>query len=133
YRTPEGPLVTRKLTTGQVLELIESKDFDLMAKASRSAKGGFRALACYREFEPGFLSRVAKTGADRKTTEFRTLYKKIDEEDRQRQQEWYRANPPQYRPFTWLVLAYWLASRSVLVLFLYLVLRWLVSGISSLF
>jgi hypothetical protein len=89
------------MTTDQVLALVEEKDFDLMAKASKSPNEGFRALACFREFESAFLARVAKTAVDRKTTGFRTLYKKIDEEDRERQRQRYREIIRQRLSFSW--------------------------------
>jgi hypothetical protein len=83
YRNLEGRLVQRKMTTPQVLAMIEAPDFDQEATASRT-KEGFRGLATYREFEPVLLGRVSKTGVDQQTTKYRAMYKKIEEEDRQR-------------------------------------------------
>jgi eukaryotic-like serine/threonine-protein kinase len=79
--------VTRKLTTDQVVRLIESEELGPSAVASRTREGGYRALACYREFEPILFSRATKAGLDQKTTRFRNLYKKIDEEDLERQRD----------------------------------------------
>ena len=123
YKTAEGRPVTEKRTTGEVLELIENEDFDLTARASRTPKGGFRALACYREFEPGFLARVAKVAVDRKTTKFRTLYKKIEEEDCERQRQRFRENPPKPVQLTWLQVGYWFVSRGLVLYGLFLFLR----------
>jgi serine/threonine protein kinase len=83
YRISGGRLVQRKMTTAQVRAMIEAPDFDQEATASRT-KEGFRALATYREFEPAVLGRVSKTGLDQQTTKYRAMYKKIEEEDRQR-------------------------------------------------
>jgi serine/threonine-protein kinase len=130
YQTSDSTLVTEKMTTSQVLELIANEDFDLTAKASRNLKDGFRALACFREFEPGFLSRVAKTAVDRKTTKFRTLYKKLEQEDCERQRERFRQNPPQLqKAVTWPLIVYWFASRAVLVYVAFVLLRFLITGI----
>jgi serine/threonine-protein kinase len=133
YRTLQGQSVTRKMTTAQVLVLIEDKDFDVKAKATRNPREGFRALACYREFEPGFLSRVAKTAVDQKTSGFRHLYKKLDEEDRQRQRERIRATMPQQQRLTSTQLLYWFASRGLIVLVVFLTLRFLIRGLIGLF
>ena len=79
--------VARKLTTAQIIKLIESDELGPEAAASRTPQGGYRALACYREFEPSLSSRATKAELDQKTTKYRDLYKKIDDEDRQRQRE----------------------------------------------
>ncbi len=84
FKSPSGQVVTRKLTTPQVLQLIEDEDFNTAARASRHPTEGFRALATYREFEATALGRVSKTGADRQTSRYRQKYKQIEEEDRQR-------------------------------------------------
>jgi serine/threonine-protein kinase len=126
YKDLDGKRVTRKLTAREVLSLIEDKDFDLAAKASRHPKEGFRALAYYREFEAVFLSRIAKGEVDRKTSGFRALYKKLDEEDRQRQRErmqvTLRREPGTW---TWPALVYWFASRGLLLCLLLLGCRFL--------
>jgi serine/threonine-protein kinase len=87
YKTGRSQVVTRKLTTAEVLELITVEDFDPSARASRTPGEGFRALATYREFEAAALGRAAKTGADRQAFRYRKLYKQIEEEDRQRAAE----------------------------------------------
>ena len=133
YKTSEGQSVIRQLTTAQVLELLEDKDFDLTAKASRSPEGGYRALAYYREFEASFLSRIAKTEVDRKTSGFKALYKKIDEEDRQRQWERTRAAMPRAAKFTWPLLLYWFASRGLVIGVLLILLRFFIRGLLAAF
>ncbi len=135
YKNPDGKKVTCKLSTRQVLGLINDENFDFMTKARRSVQDGYRSLASFREFEAAFLTRVAKTTADQRTSGFRNLYKKLHEEDRQRQQEWYRNNfqPPN---FTWPALLYWFASRAALVgavVLAYFVLKLLISRFLGLF
>lgn len=132
YRQPDGETVTRRMTTTQVLELINDEDFDFMTKIARNRQDDFRALASYREFESVFLARVAKPAADQRTSGFRSLYKKLDEEDRQRQQESFRSSF-QRAAFTWPILLYWIASRGLALLLFYLVLRLLIAGVLKLF
>jgi serine/threonine-protein kinase len=132
YRTNAGQSVTRKMTTEQVLALIETKDFDVKAKATRNPREGFRALACFREFEPGFLSRVARSAVDEKTTEFRSLYKQLHEEDRQRQRDRIRDLMRQKQPLSWPQMIYWFASRGLIVLAIVLLIRltlWIMMGL----
>ncbi len=88
YRSPEGQPVVRKLSTSQVLELLENESFDPLAKATRDPKDGFRALATFREFEGAALARVSKNIADRQAhrslSQRGKIYKQIEEQDRQR-------------------------------------------------
>ena len=58
--------------------------------------------------------------------EFRSLYKQLHEEDRQRQQERIREAMPQKQPLTWPQMAYWFASRGLIVLVMFLVVRLMV-------
>jgi serine/threonine-protein kinase len=133
YRTVHGQSVTRKLTTEQVLALIETKDFDVKAKATRNPREGFRALACFREFEPGFLSRVARSAVDEKTTGFRSLYKQLHEEDRQRQQDRIRESMPQKQRLTRPQMLYWFVSRGLIVVGIVAVIRLLIWVLARLF
>jgi hypothetical protein len=83
YRTRQGHMVVRKLTTAEVLELIEEDDFDVTAQGSRRSKDGFRALATYREFESVLLPRVTRAAADTRSRKLKDLYEKLsDEEER---------------------------------------------------
>ena len=56
-------------------------------KASHDPKIGFRALATYKEFQGAASSQLTKKTADKNTARYRGLYKKIEEEDRQREQK----------------------------------------------
>jgi serine/threonine-protein kinase len=84
YRTPDGRLLQRKLTTEQVLALIENPVFDQEATASQNKTEGFRALATYREFAAATIGRVSKSGMDQQTVKYRSQYKKIEAQERQR-------------------------------------------------
>jgi serine/threonine-protein kinase len=86
FHNAENQMVIRKLTTAQVLQLIEAKNFDASsAKISRQPREGYRALATYKEFERAALAKVAKSAADEKTVRYRNLYKKIEEKERLRE------------------------------------------------
>jgi hypothetical protein len=86
YRNRKGKLVKKKkLTTAQVRELLKDEDFDLKAQGKRGDQAGYRALAACVEFEAVMRGRIAKERADRKTTKFQDLYKKLEEEEVKRQ------------------------------------------------
>jgi eukaryotic-like serine/threonine-protein kinase len=123
YRLADGTNVSRQMTTGEILTLIEKENLDLLTKATRNLRDGFRPLACFREFESCFVSRVAKMAVDEKTSGFRKLYKKLEEEDCNRQKQFYRKNSPHQIIFTWPKILYWFASRGVVIFLLYWVLR----------
>jgi serine/threonine-protein kinase len=83
YKKADGQVAQRQLSTAEVLRLIEAGQLGPTARASRG-KDSFRALATYREFEQAVLGQAARSGADRQTARYRSLYKKIAEEDRRR-------------------------------------------------
>jgi len=130
YRSADGTDISRQMSTEEILKLMEAEDFDLLTKATRNLQNGFRPLASFREFESSFLSRVAKTAVDEKTSGFRKLYKKLEEEERNRQKQYYRENPLHPDVFTWPKILYWLASRGVLLFFLYWIVRLGFRGLS---
>jgi serine/threonine protein kinase len=85
WRNADGVLVQKKLTTAEVLELIQDKDFDLKAQASRRKRDGFRSLATYREFGSVLLPRLTRAGADQaqgQASKLRSLYEQLEEKDR---------------------------------------------------
>ena len=91
YKSKDGQAVTRKLTEPQVLELIKGDQFDPLMEASRTLKGGYRAIATYREFEPTLRGRMTKARADRKAAKFQSMYDKIEKEvEQQRRGRWLR-------------------------------------------
>lgn len=86
YTVAEKPVV-RRMTTMQVINFIESTSFDASVSASRNPKEGFRSLATYREFQHLVLGRVSKSAADEKTVRYRSQYKKIEDQERKKQEE----------------------------------------------
>jgi serine/threonine-protein kinase len=81
FRTPDSKLSIRKVTSAQVLQLIETGKLDSSAKISRRKADGYRALATYKEFEAAVLAKASKMSADAKTVKYRSLYKQIEEKE----------------------------------------------------
>ena len=130
YKRPNGQQVVQKLTSAQVLKLLESPNFDTGAKASRTPNDGFRTLATYKEFEKVALGRSARMGADKQTFRSRKLYEQIVEEQTQR-------DKPAARPVT--TLRYWggillpIAVVLLILALLYLGAMFITSNLKSLF
>lgn len=86
--TASGKAMVRQLNSAEVIKLIGAKDFDPEATtASRNRSEGFRSLATYREFQNLVLARTARSNVDEKTVRYRNLYKKIEEQEKKREQE----------------------------------------------
>jgi serine/threonine-protein kinase len=83
---PSGQPTLRKYTTAQLLKKLADKAINPRVQAAHSPKHSFRALAAYKEFEGLAMSQTSKEGADKNTVRYRNLYKKIDEQDRQREE-----------------------------------------------
>ncbi len=91
YMTKKGNLVTNKMSTAQVQELIRDKDFDRRAQASHHLKTGFRSIATYPEFEPALRGRLVQAKADRKAAKFKSMYGQIEkEQERLERRRWFR-------------------------------------------
>jgi serine/threonine-protein kinase len=119
FKTPEGKQVTRKLKEEQVLALIKAENFDPEAQASRNPKTGFRDLATYREFEPTLRGRMTKARADRKAEKYRSMYKKIEEEEKS-YQRWKRIRAFFQSTAGWVWLLIWLAALAAAGYLVYL-------------
>jgi eukaryotic-like serine/threonine-protein kinase len=83
---PAGQPSLRKYTTAQLQKKLAEKTINPRTQAAHSPKQSFRALATFKEFEGSALSQTAKEGADKNTHRYRNLYKKIDEQDRKREE-----------------------------------------------
>jgi serine/threonine-protein kinase len=84
YTNAQGRVVTQKLRTEQVFNLIRSPGFDPQTQISKTLNGSYRDIGTYPEFARVVSSRTAKETADRKSATFRNLYEKIDEDQRKR-------------------------------------------------
>jgi serine/threonine-protein kinase len=85
FKGPGGQPVLRKYTTPQLQKKLADGTVDPKAKASHNPRDGFRALATYRELEGVAASRASKEAADKSSIRYRNLYKKIEEQDRARE------------------------------------------------
>ena len=77
----------RKLTTSQLKKMLVEGTIHPTAKASRSPDDGFRALATYKEFQGTAMVKTTRTAADHNSAKYRSLYKKIEANDRKREEE----------------------------------------------
>jgi serine/threonine protein kinase len=94
----DGQTHTQRLTTAQVLKMLEEDVLAPNAKASHDAKEGFRALATYKEFQGRALVKVSKQASEEHTNRYRALYKEIEEQANQPKEE----KPPALTPVNWL-------------------------------
>jgi len=76
-----------KLNTSQVKKMLGDGSLSPTAKASRQTTEGFRALATYKEFQGSALSKASKQAADVQGARYRTLMRKIEEEDKHREEK----------------------------------------------
>lgn len=84
FKAPDGQTTTRKFTTAQVQRMLQEGMIGPTARASRTATGGFRALATYKEFEGTALHLASKKHADKLGARVRNLYEQIEAKQRGR-------------------------------------------------
>jgi serine/threonine-protein kinase len=113
FKGPGGQAVLRKYTTAQLMKKLSDGSIEAKAKASHNARDGFRALATYKELEGAALSRASKEAADKSSIKYRNLYKKIEEQDRQREQNEKQA-PRSLPPWLGMVLTIGVAMLAVI-------------------
>jgi serine/threonine protein kinase len=97
-KDPDGRAIVKKLPTAQVHKLLEEDTLAPNTKASHQAHEGFRALATYKEFQGIALVKASQQAVDQQSVRYRTLYKKIEEKERQRQED----ENPQAKTPDWL-------------------------------
>jgi hypothetical protein len=131
YMSTARQPVQKKMTTAQVLAMIEDPDFDSAATASRQANEVQRSLATYREFEPVMLARVSKTALDLQTSKYRRLYQKIDEEDRQRRHVEEKEKVPAAR--FWISILWRVAAVAGAIGLGYLLIAWIIHNLKGVF
>jgi len=118
YRNTRGKLVKKRMTTAQVREMLKDEDFDLKAQAKRGDQTSYRALATFVEFEGTLRGRIAKERADRKTTKFQDMYKKLEQDEVKRQRwKWYRRMYETAGGF--VIFLFWLALIGALLVAAY--------------
>ncbi|MBI2808290.1 MAG: serine/threonine protein kinase [Planctomycetes bacterium] len=87
FKNPDGTVTVRQYDTAQLQRMLEEGTMRPTAKASHSPNDGFRTLGTYKEFQGVALSKTAKKAADKNTVRYRGLYKKLEEEDRAREEK----------------------------------------------
>jgi serine/threonine-protein kinase len=119
-----GEVAVRKVTASQLKKMLEEGTIDPAAQASRQRRQGYRSLATYKEFQGTAFVKQSKKGADMQTTRFRTLYKKIEEKERQRDEEEKKNDvTPSYYSLLWKPSLLISAAVVGAALFLYILYR----------
>jgi len=86
-KMPDGSHVTRQFTTAQLLKMLTEGTMTPNARISHRPDDGFRSMATYKEFQGTALSKASKQATDKSTIKYRNLYKKIEEQERKREDE----------------------------------------------
>lgn len=88
-------VAARKYTTAQLQKMLTDGVIKPNARISRSESDGFRAVATFKEFQGQALAKATKKAADKQTSRYRNIYKKIDEKDRAQQAKERADNEPE--------------------------------------
>jgi serine/threonine protein kinase len=131
YKRSDGKVAQQKLSTPQVLHLLELPNFDpTEAEASRSATEGYRALATYKEFAGAALGRSSKSNADKLSVRQRKLIHEIVEQEMQRE----KPKEPEVSTFHYWSSIFWrCAGVCLLLLLLFLAVAWVVEQLKRIF
>jgi serine/threonine protein kinase len=91
YQTSNG-IVTRRMTTEQVVHLLQDPAFDRTAVASRSPTAGYKFLSTYPEFKSRLPATAPppptpRSSLEQKPSKYRSVYEKLEEEDQKKRQE----------------------------------------------
>lgn len=118
-KDPNGQSAIKKLTTSDVLKMVETGVIKGSAQASRRSKDHYRSLASYKEFE-AVLARTAKDAADHQNLRLRSQLKKNLEESSPRREDRNAAKNEVEGAATWqlwLAAALGLAAAAILAYF----------------
>jgi eukaryotic-like serine/threonine-protein kinase len=85
FKTADGKETPRKYTTTQIERMLTDGTVSASAKVSHTLTGTYRSLATYKEFHSTALTKLTKKGADKNAHRARSLYKQIEEKERQRE------------------------------------------------
>lgn len=95
FKGPDGQLTVSKYDTAQLQQMLDEGTMQATARASHNPIDGFRALGTYKEFQGIALSKNAKKAADKNTVRYRGLYKRLEEEDKAREENKRNSNQPE--------------------------------------
>lgn len=124
FEGPSGKAVTKKVTKAQLLTLLKSGTLDAQAQVSRTAKGGYRALGTYGEFQHIIKGFVTREKAERKTEKFHNIYEKLEAEEKIRQR-WRFIENLKIKAGGAVALVLWLILIGILLVGAYYFLDWL--------
>ncbi|MBI3407530.1 MAG: serine/threonine protein kinase [Planctomycetes bacterium] len=84
-KEPGGKLKTKKVRKEQLAALLKAGALDAQAQVSRTAKGGYRALGTFVEFQHIIQGAITREKAEKKTDKFKSIYGKLEEQEKTRQ------------------------------------------------
>ena len=105
-KMPDGAFSTRKYTTAQLHKMLADGTIKPTAHASHQPDAGFRTLGTYKQFQGAALSSYAKKGADKNTARYRGLYKKIEDNERDKAEK-ERASEDEHETTMQATRRYW--------------------------
>jgi serine/threonine-protein kinase len=85
--TPEGKIITKKLSTEQIKALIKAGRIEPAGEISKTIKGGFRPAGTFVEFQGAFKTLEAATKANTKGTKYKNKMQQF-QDDYDRQKRW---------------------------------------------
>ena len=77
-------MIAKKVTTDQLKTMAKTNSIDAKAQVSHTAKGGFRSIATFSEFQPLFRSKQTLDQANKKGEKYRDKFKELEAEDARR-------------------------------------------------
>lgn len=83
----EGNEKSRKLTTSQILKMLQEGTVGPTAKISRTPGEGYRSIATYKEFAEAAQRQRGQKAIAISNDRYRNLYKKIEDKEVQREKE----------------------------------------------
>lgn len=127
----DGTTATRRYGTAQLQKMLADGTIAPNAKASHSPTDGFRSIATYREFQGSALSKVSKKAADKSSARYRNLYKKIEQEERKKEEAQTKTEDTAVRANTryWLSIALIVLPIALGIIGLSYFIYWVGSGL----